>query len=311
MKKSSCELVLSYYLKSSNVEDLHSPFIANCVINSFLSLTAIMLNIVTIHAIRKASSLPKTLRTLLLSLAVSDLGVGIFVQPFYTSLLVKWLKQNIPHCITNKVFIFIGILFTGASFFGVVAVSVDRFLAIHLHLRYQELVTHKRVLAVTISTWVLSAVTSLISLWVLPATRGLFLSIITIVGLLLTAMVYVRIYFAVRRHKNQMQAHHVRRITQRDDMANIANIVKTAVGAFYIYLVFLFCYLPYFVSLAALKIVGLSDALNKLHLFSFTLVYLNSSLNPVIYCWKMRRIRHAIVEILQYIITWLRNLCSQ
>ena len=284
MKKSSCELLLLYYLKSSNDEDLHSTFIANCVINSFLSLTAIMLNIVTIHAIRKASSLPKTLRTLLLSLAVSDLGVGIFVQPFYTSLLVKWLKQNTPHCISFKVFLFICILFTGASFFGVVAVSVDRFLAIHLHLRYQELVTHKRVLAVTISTWVLSAVTCLTLLWVSLATRALILSFIIIVGLLLTAVVYVRIYFAVRRHKSQMQAHHVRRITHTDEMANIADIVKTAVGVFYIYLVFLFCYLPYFVSLAALKIVGLSDALNKLYIFSFTLMFLNSSLNPVIYC---------------------------
>lgn len=205
MTKSSGELLLPYYLKSSNVEHLHSTFIANGVINSFLSLTAIILNIVTIHAIRKASSLPKTLRTLLLSLAVSDLGVGLFVQPFYSSLLVKWLKQNIPHYISFKVFFFISILFTGASFFGVVAVSVDRFLAIHLHLRYQELVTYMRVLAVTIGTWVLSAVTCLISLWVSLATRALLLSIIIIVGLLLTAVVYVRIYFAVRRHKNQMQ----------------------------------------------------------------------------------------------------------
>ena len=40
-----------------------------------------MLNIVTIHAIRKTPSLPKTLKTLLLSLAVSDVGVGFLVQP--------------------------------------------------------------------------------------------------------------------------------------------------------------------------------------------------------------------------------------
>ncbi|KAL9956436.1 hypothetical protein ACROYT_G037911 [Oculina patagonica] len=46
-----------------------------------------------------------------------------------------------------------GNLFASASFFGVVAVSVDRSLAIHLHLRYQELVTHKRVVAVVILIW--------------------------------------------------------------------------------------------------------------------------------------------------------------
>ena len=49
---------------------------------------------------------------------------------------------------------------------SVAAVSVDRFLAIHLHLRYQELVTHKRVVAVVISIWVLHLFASFLSFWV-------------------------------------------------------------------------------------------------------------------------------------------------
>ena len=47
---------------------------------------------------------------------------------------------------------------------GVAAVSVDRFLAIHLRLRYQELVTHLRVVAVVI--WVLHLFASFLSFWV-------------------------------------------------------------------------------------------------------------------------------------------------
>ena len=43
-----------------------------------------MLNILTIQALRKTPSLAKTLKTLLLSLAVSDLSVGFLVQPLYT-----------------------------------------------------------------------------------------------------------------------------------------------------------------------------------------------------------------------------------
>ena len=116
-----------------------------------------MLNIVTIHAIRKTSSLPKTLKTLLLSLAVSDAGVGLLVQPFYISLLIKWIQQNNIGCSTYKAFKIILNLFSSASFCVVVAISVDRFLAIHLHLRYQELVTHKRVVLVVISIWLFSA----------------------------------------------------------------------------------------------------------------------------------------------------------
>ena len=55
---------------------LYSSLIVNCVFNAFSAYTAIMSNILTIHAIRKTSSLPKPLKTLLLSLAVSDLGVA-------------------------------------------------------------------------------------------------------------------------------------------------------------------------------------------------------------------------------------------
>ena len=311
MTNSSCELPLLFYPKVSNVEELYSTYIANCVFNSFLPFTAILFNIITIHAIRKTSSLPKTLRTLLLSLAVSDVGVGLFVQPFYISLLVKWLQHSIPNCTTYKVFFLLGISFSAASFFGVVAVTVDRFLAIHLHLRYQVLVTHKRVLAGTISIWVLSALISLTSLWVSPATRSLFLGIITIVGFLLTIVVYTRISLAVRHHKNQIQALHIRQATQTDEMTNFGSVIKTSVGVFYVYLVFLFCYLPYFISLAAISIVGPVDVLKRLYFFSVTLVFLNSSLNPVIYCRKMRHIRHVVMEILPNIINWLRNLSSQ
>ena len=95
MKKSFCELFLDYYPTESEVEGLYSTNIANCVFNCFLSYTAILLNIVTIHAMRKTPSLPKTLKTLLLSLATSDVGVRLVNQPFYISLLVKWLHEII------------------------------------------------------------------------------------------------------------------------------------------------------------------------------------------------------------------------
>jgi len=107
MKKSLCEVAMQHLSKVSDAEELRSTYIANCVFNSFLSYTAIMLNIVTLHAIRKTSSLPKTLKTLLASLAVSDVGVGLLVHPFYISLLVKWLHQNPPGCNTYIAFFII------------------------------------------------------------------------------------------------------------------------------------------------------------------------------------------------------------
>ena len=255
-----------------------------------------MLNIVTIHAIRKTSLFPCTSKTLLLSLSVSDVGVGLFVQPLYSSLLVKWIQQIIPNCNTYKAFSIIGILFGTASFFNVLAVSVDRFLAIHLHLRYQELVTHKRVVAVVITIWVLSTFLSLTMLWT-PSSNPILFGCIVAVGLFLTTMVYIRIYLAARRHRNQIQVLQVQQVTQANEIANFASLIKSAVGVCYVYIVFLICYLPYVIGLAAFEIAGSNITLTKLHFTLTTILFLNSSLNPVIYCWKMRHIRHAVMNI--------------
>ena len=141
---------------------MYSALVVNCVWNAFLSSTAIALNIITIQALRKASSFPKTLQTLLLSLAVSDLGVGLLVQPlFIADLVLKTAERITNNCRICTLSLEIGqVLFASASFVGVVALTVDRFLAIHLHLRYQELVTHKRVVAAVISIWVFSTLVS-------------------------------------------------------------------------------------------------------------------------------------------------------
>ena len=332
-----CEDSLQYFPSESEIEDFHSACIANCVFNSFLFYIATVLNIATIYAIRKTASMPKTLKTLLLSLAVSDVGVGSLVLPFYISLLVGWLRHN-SSCSTNEAFHIIMYLFSVPSFSGVVALSVDRFLAIHLHLRYQELVTHKRVVALVISIWVLSVLLSLTLLFVPSDIVYVFTIISAIAGLVVITIVYVRIYLTVLRHKNQMQAlalqvqHSTQNIrpitircskeedgldraaeiepTQTGETANFATLVKSAFATFYVYLVLLICYLPHLISMAAIKIHGPSIPLKRFFLFSMTLVFLNSVLNPVIYCWKMRHVRHAFIHLLRNMITWLRSRVS-
>ena len=69
-------------------EGLHPTLVASCAINAFLSFTTIVLNVITIQALRETASLSKTLKTLLLSLAVSDLGVGLLAQPLYIACLL-------------------------------------------------------------------------------------------------------------------------------------------------------------------------------------------------------------------------------
>ena len=298
MKESLCELLLQYYPKISEVDDLRSTFIANCVLNVFLSSTAILFNTVTLLAIRKTSSLPQTLRTLLVSLAVSDICVGLLGQTLYTSLLVKWLQLKIINCSIYMAFDVLTGLFSIASFIGVVAVGVDRFLAIHLHLRYNELVTCKRVVAVVISIWLLSATLPFIVMLGFDI-YSLVITIFAVLCFALTLTIYTKMYLAIRRHRTQIQALQIGQSAQTGETANFASIVRSAVGTFYVYLVILVCYVPHLICLAVIEINGPSVALKGFFLYSFTLAFLNSSLNPVIYCWRLRHIRQAIRDILR------------
>ena len=162
-------------LTMENNGDITSSYITTCVLNGFLSYTAVMLNCLTIYALTKVSSLPRPLKTLLfLSLAVSDLGVGLMVQPSYIQLYIATLvmemeqktENNPAYNIIDQFLRFTLNLFGFASFLGITFLSLDRFLAVYLHLRYQELVTHKRVSAAVISKWAFSAVLSFMRLWI-------------------------------------------------------------------------------------------------------------------------------------------------
>ena len=70
-----CGDILQLFPSYSDFKDRRWILIAGCISNNVLTYTAIMLNIVTLYAVRKSSSVPKTLRTLMLSLAVSDVVV--------------------------------------------------------------------------------------------------------------------------------------------------------------------------------------------------------------------------------------------
>ncbi|KAL9957543.1 hypothetical protein ACROYT_G039184 [Oculina patagonica] len=350
MEDSFCEELLKNESTGSNIEDLYWSYVTNCVLNAFLSYTAIMLNILTIHAMRKTPSLPKPLKTLLVSLAVSDLGVGLLVQPLYIATLGNWSQHNNTNCSTDKALKIAISVFFFPSFFGVMALSVDRFLAIHLHLRYQELVTHKRavamvilicratgkqgflnsicvmvisvdrflairlhlryqelvthkrVVAVVITKWVFSTFLSLMMLWTPTIVSYVVFAIVEVLCLVTTTLLNYKIYLAVLHHKNQIETIQVQQgQAQNNEMTNVARIRKSAISTFYVYLVFMACYLPQICSYVVITISGQSTTVKGLSVYTLTLVFLNSTLNPVIYCWKMRHIRHAIVDILRNI----------
>ena len=100
-----------------------------------------------------------------------------------------------------------------------------------------------------------------------------------------------------------MQLQRVRHAFRNDELiTNFASLRKSAIGTFYVYAVFLLCYTPHAFSLIAISAhAGSPTVMKRLYLYSLTLTFLNSCLNPVIYCWKMRPIRRAVLNSLPFL----------
>ena len=131
------------------------------------------------------------------------------------------------------------------------------------------------------------------------------------VCLILVVIVYWRIYIILKRHKNQieeLQIQEVQQGVQNGDLSNFLKLRKSALGTFYVCIVFLICYLPSYI-LSFLFLARLLSPISfyKASLYTTTLLFLNSSLNPVIYCWKMGPIRRTLMDIMRGIVNRFRQ----
>ena len=119
-----------------------------CVLNVVFSLVATLGNLLVIRAIMKASTIPVNVKKMFLSLAFSDLAVGLLSQLMYAIIHAVILKmvssgENLASffpTVLSVLYYFSSLLAT-ASFLNVIVIAVDRLLAVSLHLRYQELIT--------------------------------------------------------------------------------------------------------------------------------------------------------------------------
>ena len=241
-------------------------------------------------------------------MAVSDVGVGLLVQPLYVAITVL-LKENSHGTYLVKLeyaYFIAGNFMCAASLIGVTALAADRFLAIHLHLRYHEFVTYNRVVFVVILIWVFSAIIGFLLLWNVSVGFS-SVTIIAIVCLVVIALFYLKIYLAVKYHTEQIaaiQASDGGEINEQKQR-NAEKQKKAAITIFCVYLVLVVCYLPNLV-LTCIKLADDKFTISEyLFVLNDLLVFLNSALNPLIYCWKMKHIRHAVKNILVNIFSCL------
>ena len=295
MAEKVCTRLLDYSVKL--VSYRRSFSLGFCVLNFVFSLVATLGNLLVIRALIKNSSIPATVKKLFLSLAFSDLAVGLLPQLMTAIISAVMLKMASSgddlafFCPTVLiVLLYFQYLLAFASFLNITVIAFDRLLAVSLHLRYQELVTPIRVTVVLVSLWLTSCVSPFLFIF-LPKGIQMVTAVISVIGYVLTTAAYVRIYKVVKYHQNQIYGQNQLQNAQTREAHKQR---KSAYNSLFVSVVFLACYLPFLPS----TILYLTNTSEISFLVAYSastfLISLNSSLNPFVYCWRYPEIRQSV-----------------
>ena len=272
--------------------DQRPSFVLIFSLNIFLAFTATLGNTLILIALHKVSSIHPPTKFLLCCLAMSDFCVGVIVQPLFAALLMGLASRNWRIIyLTWSIFDF---TFCGLSLTTATAISGDRLLALLLGLRYRHTVTLRRVRCLVVCFLLVSTVNAFTyALFSRDFARSVgFVAIIT--SLFFSVFFHVKIFLKLRQHQAQVRQHvgHEQANGGRIPM-NIERYKKTVYTIAWVQLGLVFCYFPLFISLI------LATASNYrigsiFHVCTTTVVYFNSTLNPILFCWKIREVRQVV-----------------
>ena len=282
-------------------KETHNHLIGLSGINIFLSITALLGNILILVAFHRESSLHPPTKLLFRSLAITDLCVAIMVDPlavaYWLSVIYeRWdicLHVLAPSFVTSRILCSVSLL-------TLTAISVDRLFALLLGLRYRHIFTLKRTRIAVTAFWVVSLVGTTVYIW--NNLISLWYGYACILVCLATSIFsYTKIFLRLRHHQTQVRDHVHQDQPSQATSLNIARYRKAVSSVLWLQMTLAVCYLPYVLVGTLFNNFQISSSLYLASEWSTVLVYLNSSLNPVLYCWKMREVRRAVKEAIIYI----------
>ena len=279
---------------SSNAEanpksGFETVVLANCILNAPLMLLSIIGNALLLVAIMRTPSIRSPSVIFLCSLAVSDLLVGLVVQPAYIAEQIVRTVSALQEAVTAM-----GFAGCGVSLWTMTAITVDRFLALHYHLQYPNLMTTSRAIYTIITIWCIITLFSFSILWSLRIYYVLAAFCITIC-LLVCLVCFIKIYRIARRH--QLQIHIQQQVVENSTDTHkqqIRQSTKSAKNIFIYFLTMILCYSPFSIVVIISGFTSLD--LQVIRTFPVTVAFMNSSINPFLYCWRMTELRTAVFK---------------
>ena len=266
-----------------------------------LFITTSLGNILILVALRKECSLHPPSRFLFRCLALSDLFVGLVSQPVFVVYLLSLLKRRWKLACFIEAFEHVaGAVLFGLSLCILMAITIDRLLALLLRLRYRTVVTVTRVRKLIVLVLVLAIAVASTSLWKEKLFFALIFVFVFLSGIIST-FCYLKMFFTLRRQWKIQDELHQQTNQGMNSPLNMRRFKKTVTNVLWVHCALILCFFPFSVNKAVNSIVKNNSYLLHVELWTITLAYCNSFLNPIIYCWRIPKIREVVTETLKNI----------
>ncbi|XP_078342585.1 adenosine receptor A3-like [Oculina patagonica] len=262
-------------------------------LNIFLSITAAVGNALILMALKNVSSIHPPTKIFFRCLAVTDLCVGFIAQPLYSTYSMSRIinmNMNVLYYV-DYVNIVLSYVLCGVSFLTSTAISMDRLFALLLGLRYRHVVTLRRVRVVITCFWLIAAIFGWLRVWREDIAYK-EASVILPLCLATSIFCYTTIHLKLRHHQALVQ-NNVSHGQQNGEgiPLNIPRYKRTVSSIMWVQLALVACYVPWSIE-TVLYANGIEHIVARLA--TDTLIYFNSTLNPILYCWRIREVKQAV-----------------
>ena len=230
-------------------------------------------------------------------LATADLLVGVVNQPLIATYWISLVNEHWSLCRYARGAVFISsIALCGVSLLTLTAISVDRLLALLLGIKYRQIVTLKRTFIITATFWILPVATGSFSISHSRITTWYCIILIPSCSVISVAS-YTKV-FCVLRHRHSQVHGHVQQQPSQTTALNVARYRKAVNSALWVQLALVVCFVPKLTMLLLVMNYSKTYSSNVVVIdgIAYTLMYFNSTLNPFLYCWKIKEVRAAVKQ---------------
>ena len=299
----SCGELYATYFTAGDVNDRIALWIIIGLI-SLASPTIVLLNALVIIALRLRKKLQRLSNVLLLNIAVSDLLIGAVCMPLSAIVDSFVARQTLPEnvCMLDFVTVYLMYIISWSSGLHLTLIAWERYVAIQKCMEYKSIVTRSRLNKFGIIAWVSATFMVLPDIIILTVVNEdvrfdfaqawtIVNAILAVCALALIVYFYVMVYLGIRKRK-------LSEIGQVTSLISTKLEKKVAKMTALVTAVVIISFLPLIFS------VILSDVFQVLRVrwawrLPEILIQFNSIANPLIYCYRDRRFKNAVLELLR------------